>query len=448
MTKKLTIALACIAGYFTTHAQVTTLAGSGNAGYSASGTAAASAQFSNPYGVAFDTKGNLWITDAGNNFLILINAGKYELREGQAAGGFQDGNGASLNGGLVNNPAGIVVVPGITYKSDQVYLCDAGNNSIRKIDSFVDLGHSQTLKTVAGGGTKVKGQPGSRGHVNGAGTTALFDNPTSVTYVKNANGDYLLVADKGNSGLRKISLKKSDYGTVSDFAMGINNVEGVFADPANNYNIYVAQNSGGGGISQVSSTGAVTQIVPGQYLSGPTSVVTRGTEMYIADGCRIMFFDMKKAASATNPVVFAGDRADTICDFKDGANNIALFDGIGAITLSADLKSLVIADAVNNRIRQIALPHSSGIEQASLPASDMFNVYPNPAFGHIAIKGETSGKANISLLNVTGQVVANNTVELIAGVPYDMQIDNRAPGIYVLQIASGTGVYSQKIVLK
>src|SRR5258707_834265 len=105
MIKKLTFVMISMLCAWASTAQTTTLYGTGAPGYTTSGTTAANALFTNPYGIAYDTKGDMWITDQGNHFIVLINSAKYNLREGQPGGGFQDGSSASLHGGLVYVPA-------------------------------------------------------------------------------------------------------------------------------------------------------------------------------------------------------------------------------------------------------------------------------------------------------------------------------------------------------
>jgi|GEM_PF-6297388 len=245
--KKLLLIATLFAITLSAQAQVTTIYGDGTPSYSTSDSKAdtVNCRFNHPFGCAYDTKGNLWITDQVDNYIVMITPGtpgKYELREGYDQGGFYDGASVGSTGGITNYPEGIVVVPGKTSASDQIYVCDQGNNAIRKIDSFVALGQVQKMSTVAGGGTKVNGFPGKSGYANGTGANSLFSSPTGIGYVKDASGGYLVVADLGNNLIRKVSLHKSDYGTTSDIAT-VQNPNGIFVDKSNN--IYVASTSEG-----------------------------------------------------------------------------------------------------------------------------------------------------------------------------------------------------------
>src|ERR1017187_7050950 len=262
--KKLIFTLALFSIALIAHAQVTTLYGNGNASYSISGTAADSVHcaFYAPYGSAYDSRGNLWITDQANNYITMIEASNktYQLREGYNPGGFTDGASLGEFGGVTYYPAGIVVVRGKTAANDQIYLCDAGNNAIRKIDSFINLGYAQYMHTLSGGGTKVQGLPGQSGFVNGTAKQSLFNNPAGIGYIKDASGGYLVVADMGNNAIRKVSLHKTDSGTTTNINTTIQGPQGIFIDYSNN--IYVASPLNNQGIFKVSpTTGTATNII-------------------------------------------------------------------------------------------------------------------------------------------------------------------------------------------
>jgi len=448
MKKTILFIIVLFAFSLTSKAQVTALYGNGGNGYSSSDSKADSVttEFFQPYGCAFDSKGNLWITDQFNNYIVMIDGGKYELREGYNGGGFNDGSSVGQFGGVVDAPSGIIVVPGKTSASDQIYLCDANNSAIRKIDSFVNLGNSQPMTTVAGGGTKVKGNLGKSGYGDGSGATALFKNPLGIGYLKDASGGYLVIADQGNNAIREVSLHKSDYGTTSTLSTGIDNPQGIFVDASNN--IYVA--SVVSGIIMVSGgSGNVSTVVPSKYLDAPTSLVIKGTDMYIADVCHIAYFDMTKPASASNPSILAGDPADANCADEDGTYAQSLFSGIQSIVLSPDGTYLVVADAGNNRFRKVVLPTSNNaIQEHSYALSNRFNIYPNPAMDHVFINHKISGNADISLITMTGKQVCHNNVNLTAGQPYEMNLENQPSGVYILQISTADGVFNSRVIVR
>jgi RHS repeat-associated protein len=103
---------------------VSTFAGSGAVG-SANGTGT-SASFNHPFSVAIDGLGNLYVADRLNNMIRMITpAGVVSTLAGQAAAGYADGTGSTAK---FNLPTSL-----IADKLGNVYVADETNNRIRKI---------------------------------------------------------------------------------------------------------------------------------------------------------------------------------------------------------------------------------------------------------------------------------------------------------------------------
>lgn len=169
---------------------VTTLAGSGTAGYTnAAGT---NAQFYSPQGITVDTQGNVYVSDFGNNAIRKITpAGVVTTLAGGNGAGYADGSGSAVK---FHNPTGLAV-----DAQGNVYVADKGNNVIRKI-------------TPAGVTTTFTGIT-KPGYVNATSTLAQFNNPTGVVLDKQGN---LYVADLGNSAIRKVAADGSVTSVVGN----------------------------------------------------------------------------------------------------------------------------------------------------------------------------------------------------------------------------------------
>jgi len=154
---------------------VTTIAGSPGSAGSANGTGAA-AQFNQPIGVAVDSSGNLYVTDSGNNTIRKITSGGVvtTLAGSPGVAGSTDGTGSAA---LFHGPRGIAV-----DGSGNLYVADGQNCTIRKI-------------TSAGVVTTLGGVPGSIANAEGTGPAALFDVPTGVAV--NASGTLYVSSSEG-----------------------------------------------------------------------------------------------------------------------------------------------------------------------------------------------------------------------------------------------------------
>ncbi|MBK9502396.1 MAG: hypothetical protein IPO06_24045 [Leptospiraceae bacterium] len=158
---------------------VTTFAGSGSAG--ATDATGASASFNSPHSIAIDLSGNLYVADMNNNKIRKItSSGVVTTLAGSGAQGSVDGTGTSAT---FYSPQGIAV-----DSNGNLYIGDLFNNKIRKITS------SGVVTTLAGSG--------SQGSSDGLGTSASFYYPYNI--VIDSNG-FLYVADDGNHKIRKIT---------------------------------------------------------------------------------------------------------------------------------------------------------------------------------------------------------------------------------------------------
>jgi len=184
----------CLIRMITPAGVVSTLAGGGgtNCGFvDGTGTVA---QFSQPYGIAVDSSGNVYVADYGNNVVRKITAQGVvtTLAGGGSVGGnqwgYQDGTGVAA---LFSYNLHSVAVDGAGY----VDVADSSNNLVRKI---TPLG---VVTTLAGGGVPGGTQSGSS---NGVGTAATFNYLWRVAVDAAGN---LYVGDTYNNMIRKVTPK-------------------------------------------------------------------------------------------------------------------------------------------------------------------------------------------------------------------------------------------------
>ena len=89
---------------------ITTVAGNGVASYGGDGGAATSAELDDPFDVAVDSAGNIFIADTGNNVIREVSAatGKISTVAGNGSSGFS-GNGGPVTSAKLKLPEGVAV---------------------------------------------------------------------------------------------------------------------------------------------------------------------------------------------------------------------------------------------------------------------------------------------------------------------------------------------------
>lgn len=180
-----------------TSGYISTVAGTGTAGYSGDGGLAASAELSHPLDVAFDGNGNLYISDMLNSSIRMIDTfGKIGTVAGLGSQGYpMDGAQADAYG--LGSPCGLAFdLEGNLYVSDCLYA------RVYRIDT------SGILTFVAGNSSSFFGGDG------GLATVAGINFPNDVAI--DGNGT-LYIADTGNNRIR--GLAPSNNANLSDLTL-------------------------------------------------------------------------------------------------------------------------------------------------------------------------------------------------------------------------------------
>lgn len=180
---------------------ITTIAGTGQRGFTGDNGPATKAKLSKAYGVAVDSFGNVYVADSENNRIRCVVEVKGGCGGSQAAIGtivtfafngkssFHGDGGLAVNASMYN-PLVVVVDP-----SNNVFVSGGADNLVRRIDAV-----SLTIETVAGN-TVHPQQPGFSGD-GGPCLQATLDNIGSAV---DGKGN-LLIADTGNNRVRECPL--------------------------------------------------------------------------------------------------------------------------------------------------------------------------------------------------------------------------------------------------
>ncbi|MCX4632940.1 RICIN domain-containing protein [Streptomyces sp. NBC_01443] len=290
----------------TADGKISTIAGTDTKGFSGDGGPAVSAQLHLPRGVAVDSVGAVYIADSENHRVRKITAdGKISTIAGTGTEGFS-GDGGPATAAQLNGPFGVAV-----DSTGVLYVTEHNNHRVRKITA------DGQISTVAGNGTA-----GSDGD-GGPAVSAQLSRPRGVAVGR--AGD-LYIADSANHRVRKITAD----GKISTIAGTGTGTKGFSGDggPATAAQLYSPF-----GVA-VDSTGTVyiadhaNQRVRKITADGKISTIA-GTGTKGFDG------DDGPAASAqlNTPLGLAVDRVDT----------------------------LYIADHVNHRVRKVVLPKLAGL---------------------------------------------------------------------------------------
>ncbi len=211
---------------------ITTIAGNTTPGFAGDGGAATAAELNRPAGLAIDASNNLYIADARNNRVRIINtSGVINTLAGTGTAGYT-GDGGAATAATMSEPSAVAI-----RSNGNILITDSRNNALRSINS------SGTIATLAGTGTA--GYAGD----GGAATAALITSPSAV-YADGAGNIYL--ADLSNA-VRKINASDvittvagngtpgySGDGSAATLAQ-INLPAGVALDASGN--LYIADNT-------------------------------------------------------------------------------------------------------------------------------------------------------------------------------------------------------------
>jgi uncharacterized protein (TIGR03437 family) len=175
---------------------ITTVAGNGVTGFSGDGGPATGASLAFPLGMAMDSGGNLYFADGNNNRVRRISpAGVITTVAGDGVGRFAGDQGPASS-------ASLDVPEDVAFDgAGNLYIADAGNNRVRKVDS------SGLISTLAG-----TGENGFSGD-GGPATEAMLNFPWGLT--TDFTGS-VYIADRVNSRVRVVSGSLTGLPTLAD----------------------------------------------------------------------------------------------------------------------------------------------------------------------------------------------------------------------------------------
>ena len=170
---------------------ITTFAGTGTPGFSGDGGPATAAKMNAPSRVAVGPSGNIFISDANRIRKVNVSTGIITTVVGNGARAFTGDDGPAINA-AINFPNGIT----FDYEGN-MYLADTSNQRIRKVNASTGI-----ITTVAGSGP-TGFENGSFSGDGGPATGATLNRPRSIAVDLSGN---LLVADQLNNRIRIVTM--------------------------------------------------------------------------------------------------------------------------------------------------------------------------------------------------------------------------------------------------
>lgn len=348
---------------------INTVLGGGNGG---DGGAPQAAQFANPYAIALDSAGDYFVTDTENNRIRMVSGNTISTVAGTGIANYT-GDGGAATAATLNAPQGVVL-----NSSGNIFIADSLNRVIREvvtgnISTFAGTGHPCTPSTGACGD-------------GGSATSAWLTNP--ITVAVDSHGD-IFIADPPTHRIREVSngiiTTVAGTGTCgytgdgglataaelcSPVGVTIDSAEDIYiADSGNNVIRCVLGVVGGCGDS--ANKYAVGDIITYAY---------NGQTIFQGDGglaIKASRWNPTQVALDSRDNLFIGGGNDELVQRIDAATGIIVtvagydkkywfygFNGDGGLAAKAQIdnaglaidgnEDLFIADAGNNRIREVA----------------------------------------------------------------------------------------------
>ncbi len=368
---------------------ITTIAGTGVAGYSGDGGPATNAALSRPVDIVFDASGNMFIAEYGNCVIRKIKPnGIITTIAGTGANGNTGDNGPATAAQL-HNPIGLVF-----DKKKNLYFSSNGDWIIRKIDT------AGIISVFAG--NNMSGNTGD----NGPATSARIG---LTGYLAFGDSGALYIPDYANHVIRKVD------------TLGI-----------------IRKVAGTGSMGSSGDGGPATAAA----INSPYAILfDTGRNMYISDAFNYLIrkidtFGVITTIAGTGMNGFSGDGGPATAAQFDADVNCSAIDAAG---------NLYIADPNNNRIRRIVY-NNVGVNEVNSGRCNV-SIYPNPAHNTITIS--TNDKIeSVVVVNLIGLEVASPRPSPGCFVPRNdrevlLEISFLPSGVYFVKV---NGVYAGRFV--
>jgi len=428
-----------------------TIAGTGAAGFSGDGGAAASASLNYPTSVAADASGNVYIADTNNSRIREIVGGVIGTRAGNGQQTYSGDGGPATAAGL-DSPNGVAV-----DASFNLYIADTHNQRVRMVANTTGI-----VTTIAGTGAKAFTGDGAasgaalarpRGvAVDASGTLYVADSDNDR--VRTISGDNITtVAGDGTEGDSGDSGPSTQASLDTPRAVAASGGATVFSDTLNNR--VRAVNAGvidtiaglapttaesltlGSEISIVYGTGSLTATFSNNGVTGAGLVTFYdGTG---AGPATIGSTSLTSNSATVSTATLSAGTHSIVASYAGDANNPAIVSGVYVLTI-APAQLTAIAGSVNLLYGQ-AIPTLTGTLTGVL-AQDSGNV--TAVFTTRATNTSAPGTYPISVA-LSGSAAGNYAVTM--GSSYGSLVIAQAPSATTFKLSNATPIFGTSVTL-
>jgi hypothetical protein len=423
---------------------IKTIAGQDTAGFSGDNGLALNCKLYLPSALCLDKWNNIYVADALNNRVRKINSNNGIIT---TIAGCCDTAGYSGDNGLAVNANLFIAEEVRTDTLGNIYIVDEGNNRIRKITASTGI-----ITTIAGNGSA-----GSGGD-NGPATDAELYWPSSMCIDKFGN---IIIADYQNDKVRKIDAVTGIITTIAgtgvvgysgDNGLAINAtfdmVVAVFADTEGN--IFIGDQWNGVVRKITISTGIITTIAgtgvagySGDHGPATNAQLTQVTGLYI---------------DKTNNIYVADYGTGTIRRIDALTGIITTVAGNGTLGYSGDNGPATDAELKCSGMflddfgtMYIADYSNNRIRKVYYPTAIKelqtigdLKIYPNPTAGKFTVQTTINKHYSIDVCNVVGEHVYHAAFD---GTSAEVDITGAATGVYFVYLGSGDEKVVRKVCL-
>jgi hypothetical protein len=294
---------------------ISTVAGDGLPGYNGDGELATMAKLTHVNGIALDSTGDIFLSDGDNHRVRTVDAATGLITTVAGTGGYvYNGDDQPAVDATLGNPAGLAV-----DSAGDIFIADQAQQRVREVHASTGL-----ITTVAGTGTGMYLGEGGYNGDNRLATTAQLDYPSGVAV--DSAGD-VFIAGSGDNRVREVHASTGLITTVAGTGTGGYNGD--------------------------------NQLATSAELWGPTGLALDNKgDLYISDEFNGLIREVNLSTGMITSVAgdiaeagqgyagYTGDNVPATTTFLSDASGVAV-DGNGDV---------FIADSANNRIREIGGP--------------------------------------------------------------------------------------------